>query len=382
MKGFQNVPVYLTGEGISRLSVGVENGKIAYIGQDASRIDAPFAVPDGCTVFPGFIDEHIHGAGGADAMDASTAALGVIADALAKEGTTAFLATTMTEREEKILAALGAVNAYIREGRKTGAGILGAHLEGPFIAEKFCGAQDPAFIRKPTKALFDTFQKAAGGNVRMVTLAPEEDTDGVVPYLAGQGIAVSAGHSNAAYACVAAAVREGLGCVTHTYNAQRPLHHRDLGVTGAALTLDAVYAECICDLIHVSAPAIQLLYRNKPEGKFILITDAMRAKGLPDGESELGGQKVFVHGGEARLANGALAGSVLQLNRAVRNLTKDCGVPLGAAVDCATIHPARHLGLDGERGSIAVGKTADFAVLDGDFGVRLTVRDGEIIYKG
>ena len=381
MKGFQNVPVYLTGEGIKRLSVGVENGRIAYIGEDASRIDAPIAVPEGCTVFPGFLDEHIHGAGGADAMDGTTASLATIADRLAAEGVTAFLATTMTEREEKIVSALQNIGAYMAADRHEGARVLGAHLEGPFIAEKFCGAQDPAFIRKPSVKLFEKFQRAANGNVRMVTLAPEEDAEGLVSFLAGKGITVSAGHSNAPYACVEAAAGKGLSCITHTYNAQRPLHHRDLGVSGAALAIDKLYAECICDTIHVSVPAIGLLYRNKPEGKFILITDAMRAKGLGDGESELGGQKVIVQNGEARLENGALAGSVLQMNRAIENLVNKCGVPPENAVDCATIHPARNLGLDKDRGSITLGKVADFAVMDKEFNVILTVRDGEIIYR-
>ena len=169
--------------------------------------------------------------------------------------------------------------------------------------------------------------------------------------------------------------------VTHTYNAQSPLHHREIGTVGSALLYDDLHAELIADTIHVSVPAIQLLVKCKPLDRLILITDAMRAKGLKDGISELGGQTVIVKNGEARLEDGTLAGSVLRMNRAVGNMVQKAGVPLLQAVDYATINPARTLGIEKEAGSIKVGKNADFAVLNGNFDVLLTVRDGNVVYR-
>ena len=178
-----------------------------------------------------------------------------------------------------------------------------------------------------------------------------------------------------------AAKEAGATNVTHTYNAQSPLHHREIGVVGSALLLEDLYCELICDTIHVSVPAMQLLVKNKRADKLALITDAMRAKGLADGVSELGGQTVYVKGGEARLADGTLAGSVLRMNRALQNMVEKVGVPLTQAVDYCTINPARTLKMENEAGSIAEGKRADFAVLNDKFDVLYTVRDGKIIYK-
>ncbi len=382
MKGFKNVKVYITGEGIKTLSVGVENGKIAYIGEDAEKITEPYPYKEGQTVIPGFVDEHIHGAVGSDAMDASEEALSAIASALPKEGTTTFLATTMTQSPERIKAALKNACEYIEKDNKEGARVLGVHLEGPYICDKFKGAQPGEYIAKPESKSFDDYYETSGGNIKLVTMAPENDEGyKFIEYLCSKGITVSAGHSDATFETVREASEKGVKCITHTYNGQRGLHHRDIGVVGGAFSLDNVATEIICDLIHVSAPAIKLLIKNKPHDKVILITDAMRAKGLEDGISELGGQTVYVKNGEARLENGALAGSTLKMNVAVKNLVKSCGVPFCGAVDFATINPAKNLGVDKLYGSIEEGKFADFTVLDGEFNVQLTVRGGEVVYN-
>lgn len=382
MKGFKNVKVYITGEGIKTLSVGVENGKIAYIGEDAEKITEPYPYKEGQTVIPGFVDEHIHGAVGSDAMDASEEALSVIASALPKEGTTTFLATTMTQSPERIKAALKNACEYIEKDKKEGARVLGVHLEGPYICDKFKGAQPGEYIAKPESKSFDDYYETSGGNIKLVTMAPENDEGyKFIEYLCSKGITISAGHSDATFETVREASKKGVKCITHTYNGQRGLHHRDIGVVGGAFSLDNVATEIICDLIHVSAPAIKLLIKNKPHDKVILITDAMRAKGLEDGISELGGQTVYVKNGEARLENGALAGSTLKMNVAVKNLVKSCGVPFCGAVDFATINPAKNLGVDKLYGSIEEGKFADFTVLDGEFNVQLTVRGGEVVYN-
>lgn len=379
MKGFKQVKAYLPDQGIVVTDIGIENGKIAFIGND----DSIESIGEfNGIVLPGFIDQHIHGAGGADAMDGTIEALQTISETVAKEGTTAFLATTMTQSKQNISNALAAVKQIIEEKNYQGAEILGVHLEGPFIAKDYIGAQPLEYVVDPDIAAFAEYQKAAGGFIRSVTLAPEVSGGyALVEYLKNSGVNAQVGHSGAGFEEVAEAEKHGLAGVTHTYNAQSKLHHREVGVVGSAMLLDGLYTEIICDTIHVSVPAIQLLIKNKPHGKVVAITDAMRAKGLSDGVSELGGQTVYVKNGEARLANGALAGSILKMNDAIKNLVTVIGVPFADAVDFATINPAKALGLDGERGSIAVGKRADFTVLDESFEVLATVVEGRIVYS-
>lgn len=381
MKGFKNVLAYVQDCGIIKCDIAIENGKIAEIGNNLT-INEPLPYKKGDVVLPGFIDEHIHGADSKDTMDGNIEALSTIATALAKEGTTSFLATTMTQSKANIIHALTAVKDYMASNIETGAKILGVHLEGPFIAEKHMGAQPLKYLSDPNTKLFEEYFLASGKNIKVVTLAPEEKgADKLLDYLVKNGVHPSCGHSDAGYNDVMLATKRGLDCVTHTYNAQRGLHHREIGVVGAALLEDNLYTEFICDLIHLSVPAIKLLVKNKPKDKLILITDSMRAKYLPNGESELGGQKVFVKNGEARLFDGTLAGSILKMNVAIKNLVLSCGVPFTNAVDCATANVAKHLGVYNSIGSIKTGKNADFCVLDGDFNVALTMRDGNIIYQ-
>ena len=214
-----------------------------------------------------------------------------------------------------------------------------------------------------------------------MTVAPEEDGAlDLIQHLNDLGIVASIGHTSAKFCDLISAVKQGARSVTHTYNAQSPLHHRDIGTVGAALYLDELYTELIADLIHVSPPAIKLLIKNKPHDKVVLITDSMRAKHLPDGVSELGGQKVIVKNGEARLEDGTLAGSVLKMNDAVRNIVS-LGIRLEDAVDFATKNAATSLGLEKEIGSIKLGKAASFAVVDKNLAVLYTILDGKIIYK-
>ena len=380
MKAFKNASVYAEGKGIIRTSVYFDD-KIRQIGGYVAGAEE-IELPENAVVLPGFIDEHIHGAGGSDAMDGNTKDLAIIAETVAKEGTTSFLATTMTQSKENILKAMHAVKEYREAAGEQGARIAGVHLEGPFIAAAHKGAQPLEYVAAPDAKTFDEYNAACGNAIKIITLAPE--TDGALDFIrhiVAQGTVVSIGHTGAKYAEVKAAMEAGATNVTHTYNAQSPLHHREIGVVGSALLLEDLYCELICDTIHVSVPAMQLLVKNKRADKLALITDAMRAKGLADGVSELGGQTVYVKGGEARLADGTLAGSVLRMNRALQNMVEKVGVPLTQAVDYCTINPARTLKIENEAGSIAEGKRADFAVLNDKFDVLYTVRDGKIIYK-
>ena len=380
MKAFKNASVYAEGKGTIRTSVYFDD-KIRQIGGYVAGAEE-IELPENAVVLPGFIDEHIHGAGGSDAMDGNTKDLAIIAETVAKEGTTSFLATTMTQSKENILKAMRAVKEYREAAGEQGARIAGVHLEGPFIAAAHKGAQPLEYVAAPDAKTFDEYNAACGNAIKIITLAPE--TDGALDFIrhiVAQGTVVSIGHTGAKYAEVKAAMDAGATNVTHTYNAQSPLHHREIGVVGSALLLEDLYCELICDTIHVSVPAMQLLVKNKRADKLALITDAMRAKGLADGVSELGGQTVYVKGGEARLADGTLAGSVLRMNRALQNMVEKVGVPFTQAVDYCTINPARTLKMENEAGSIAEGKRADFAVLNDKFDVLYTVRDGKIIYK-
>ncbi len=382
MLGFKNIEVYTEENGIVKTNIAIDGGKISAIGE-AVEVEEIASFNENAIVVPGFIDQHIHGANGADAMDGSVEALSKIATAVAREGTTAFLATTMTQSEQNILNALSAVKDYIKKGSEEGAKVLGVHLEGPFISPKFIGAQPLEYIASGNAELFDKYNEASGGSIKIVSLAPEmEGACELIAHLKEKGVVASIGHSGAKYSDCEKAFSVGAGNITHTYNAQLGLHHRDIGVVGAGLMIDGINCELICDTIHVSIPAIKLVIKNKPHDKVTLITDAMRAKHLPDGLSELGGQTVIVKNGEARLENGALAGSVLKMNDAVKNLVTLAGVEFTDAIDFATANPAKNLGIYNETGSIKVGKNADLTVLDKTtFKVLLTVRNGKVIYK-
>ncbi len=382
MKGFKNAICYIEGKGLIKTNVGIENGKIAYVGEDESVITEALPYNHGEVVVPGFIDEHIHGAGGSDAMDGTVKDLSIIAESIAKEGTTGFLATTMTQSPENILKAMRAVKEYKELSPDTGAKVLGIHLEGPFISKKHIGAQPLDYVACPEIKTFDDYMDASGNSIKIVSLAPEvEGADQLIKHMTSKGVIASAGHTDAGYNDIAKAIECGLSNITHTYNAQKSLHHREIGTVGSAMLFDSLNCEAICDTIHLSIPAIKLLLKNKPHDKFTLITDSMRAKWLPDGLSELGGQEVFVKNGEARLKDGTLAGSILKMNDAVKNLVLKCDVPFTDAIDFATINPAKNLKLDDTIGSIKLGKNADLTVLTGEFEVMLTVRNGKVIYQ-
>ena len=377
MKGFKNSWI-ITEKGLEKTSL-VYDELFTEIGKEYEELET---LPEDYVVVPGFIDQHIHGAGGSDAMDGTLEDLKIIATSLAKEGTTAFLATTMTQSPENIENALKAVKEYIALNSDEGSQILGVHLEGPFISKDFAGAQPYEYIATPNVEVFKRYQDASGDNIRLVSLAPEEEgSSELIKYLKENNIVASIGHSNSKYSDVEKAVKAGATNITHTYNAMKPVHHREVGTVGSAYLFNELACECICDGIHVSGPAIRLLHKNKPNDKFVLITDAMRAKHLPDGVSELGGQVVIVKNGEARLENGTLAGSVLRMNVAVKNVMNFLNLPLEEVVKYASINPAKNLGVDNLLGSIKEGKRADFVILDKDLNVVKTVRAGKVIYE-
>ena len=222
----------------------------------------------------------------------------------------------------------------------------------------------------------------SGNNVKLVTLAPEEENGlDLIKYLKEHNIIVSVGHSNATFNIIEQSVKQGLTTVTHTYNAQKPIHHREVGVVGAAMLFDELYTELICDGIHVSSPAVKLLCKNKPLDKIVLITDSLPEKGLKDGVYLDNDQEIYVKNNELRLKDGTLAGSSLTMNQAIKNIINFTGVSLTNAINFATSNPAKNLNIFDKVGRIKVGKLANFAVIDKELNVYQTIRCGNIIYK-
>ena len=320
-------------------------------------------------VAPGFVNVHIHGCAGADTMDDDSAALTTMREFLPSAGVTSFLPTTMTMSREKISGAL----ERIRRKQKISAGakILGAHLEGPFISKKFNGAQDEKYIIPDDFAFVEKFSDV----IKIITVAPEEIPFDFIDRCREKNIVVSIGHSAATYEIARAAIERGAKHVTHLFNAQSPFHHRKPGVVGAALDSDAV-VEIISDNVHVHPAAQRLAQKIKPRSQIVLITDSIRACGLGDGVSELGGQKVFVNGNFATLADGRLVGSVATLNNVLKNFCANTGLDVAAGVELVTKNPCVELKIFDNVGSLEVGKVADITIFDDDFNVKKTFVNG------
>ena len=362
------------GEGV----ILVEGSQITEVGhRDEIRVPsgATDYVASGLIVTPGFVDVHIHGAGGHDVMEAEEEALDSIAATVARHGTTSLLATTVTAPLEATCRSLEGIVKYIRahenpqENRPLAAEILGIHLEGPFINLERRGVHPRNAIARPSRESLDKLLKAGDGLVKIVTLAPEvPGAMELIEAAAAAGVVVAMGHTDADYEQARAAIRAGARHAVHTYNAMRPFSHRDPGILGAIMTDPEVTAEIIADGVHVAEAAIQVLIGVKGFDTVLLVTDGIAATGMRDGNCRLGDFEVTVKDGIARNSEGKLAGSTLTLDRALRNLV-GLGAPLIEAVRMATLHPARRLGLGGKKGVIAPGADADLVALTPDLRV-------------
>lgn len=295
-------------------------------------------------LLPGFVDVHIHAFQGHDTM-AGEQAVRQMARGLYREGVAAFLPTTMSAPEEETAAALAGIRAVMVRPDHRAARVLGAHMEAPYLNPGKCGAQRKEFLHAPDQA---EFLRLCGGEpslVRLITMAPEwPEAEAFIRWATAQGVTVSVGHTAATAAQTHQAADWGARHVTHTFNAQTALHHREPGVPGAALTDERLYAEFIGDGIHLHPDIVRLLLYAKGAARVVAVTDAMEAAGMPEGEYALGGQQVFVKGGEARLADGTLAGSVLTMPEALRNMIHRFGIPPEQAVMMATQTPAESIG--------------------------------------
>ncbi|HTB97215.1 MAG TPA: N-acetylglucosamine-6-phosphate deacetylase [Terracidiphilus sp.] len=347
--------------------VSIENGKIANIAHRNSN-ELPkgaqvFDFPD-ATLAPAFFDVHFHGAAGHDVMEATSTALSTISEFLASRGTGSFLATTVTAPLDATLRAVEGLAKLVSTGPQEGrARIVGIHLEGPFLSHKKRGVQPAAHLLAPDIATFDRLFDAAEGHVKLMTLAPE--LPGAVE-LAGhataRGVRISVGHSDATSSETKAAIAAGATSATHTFNAMRPLDHREPGILGTVLATDALYAELICDGIHTAPEMAKIWWRAKGPERGILITDAMSAAGMPDGAYTLGGFAVQVANRRAT-ANGVLAGSVLTLDRALTNFLEFTGASVEQGLRLLTANPATMTGLSGLTGTLAVGQSADLVAV-------------------
>jgi N-acetylglucosamine-6-phosphate deacetylase len=361
---------------VNEVDVRVDDGRISHIGAGLSPAGAQVIDARGHVIAPGFIDVHIHGAGGALCEAGDADQIATISKTLARYGTTGFLATIATLAPDALRAAVQVVADVA--GSEPGARILGIHLEGPFLNPRRAGAQAVLWMRAPSIEEFDVLQALCGGMIRLITIAPE--LPGALPFIRAaraRGVIVSAGHSDATSAEMEVAVHAGVTHVTHLFNGMRELHHREPGILGVALTDDRVSAELICDGHHLAPQAVDLAWRSKPRGKTVLVTDAV-ALGLPDGAYELFGVQCAVAAGAVRLhSGGQLAGSCLTLDQAVRNVHAwQPRTPLADLLHAAAWAPAQAVGLESERGTLVPGKAADIVVLTPDLRVVSTWRAG------
>jgi len=352
--------------------VVVQGGKISAVGR-RGKVDLPRGAREidagGKTVAPGFVDVHIHGAGGRDVMEGTREALEIVAANVAGRGTTSLVATTVTASEKETLASVAGIAHFILNtsqypSRELAAEILGIHFEGPFISPARRGVHPAKWIAPPSPQLLAQILAEARGTAQILTLAPE--LPGALELIAEArraGLVVSLGHTDATYEQAQAAIEAGASHAAHVFNAMRPFSHRETGVIGAVLTSPKVSAELIADGVHVDEAAMRMLVSLKTPERVILVSDGMSATGMPDGKYQLGMFEVKVSGGVARNAEGKLAGSTLTLDRALRNMVA-LGIPLAAALRMVTANPARQIGLGARKGVLAPGADADLVFLD------------------
>ena len=379
IKTLQAQHVILPDGSIQPAQIDIADGVIQQV-RLTDFVAADEVIADDAVVAPGLIDIFVHGAQGADTMDATDAALSTIGKALLSEGVTSYLATTMTQSASAIAAAVATAGHY--QSPADEAQLLGIHLEGPFVHPDKMGAQDGAAIQLPDVTLFDEWQNLSGGRIKVATFAPERDGGmALAQHLHDSGVVAAIGHSTATMQQTQQAIEQGVSLATHLYNAMTGLDHRQPGVVPAILANPQVMAQLIVDGVHIHPDVVKFTYEIMGAQRIILASDAMRGKGMVPGKYDLGGQMVQVTEHEARLvSNGALAGSVLRMDEAVRLMMRYSGCGLAQAVQMASANPAKCLGLQ-HKGVLAPGADADLIVFDSKFKVTMSVCRGHIAFR-
>lgn len=354
----------------------VEDGKVVDF---VKEYDGEYTDFSDKYIAPGLVDTHVHGYKNVDVNDAVEGTLNIMSEGMLEMGVTSFLPTTLTSSTETLNKAC----EYVKNEYKdcTGAKIKGIFLEGPFFTEKYKGAQNPAYMSDPSIEKLRHWQELSGGLVKKIAIAPERE--GVAEFIKEakeMGVYVALAHSDATYDEAMTAVNAGANIFIHLYNGMRGLHHREPGMVGAAMSSDA-YAELIADGHHVHPAAANVALRAKGHDKVLLITDCMRAGGMPDGDYTLGEFPVIVKDGTARLHSGSLAGSILDLKQGVKNVFEWDIATVAQAISMATKVPAESVGIDDEAGYLRVGRDADFVVFDPQLNLEKTYLDGELRYE-
>ena len=368
--------VFDLGQGFVSRDVCIDGNLISRTCGDEEVLDA-----SGCYVIPGLIDVHFHGCVGEDFSDATPEGLQKIADFELSQGVTYICPTGMTLPEEQLTAICKNTAAH-RASNSGGAEVVGAHLEGPFLCEAKKGAQNGAYLHDPDVPMLQRLQEAAGGCVKLVTVAPEQP--GSVEFIQAAkklGVHASVGHTVANYETAKAAFEAGADHATHLYNAMPPLAHRDPGVIGAAYEVPSVKPELICDGIHIHPGVVRLTFDLFGKERMIIISDSLRATGMPDGEYPFGGQMIEVHGNRATILGHpeTLAGSVTSLMGCLRQAVS-FGIPVADAVRACTYNPAQSIGIDGRVGTLDVGKEASIVLLDQeDLSIKKIIFKGQVV---
>ncbi|MFD1215429.1 N-acetylglucosamine-6-phosphate deacetylase [Microbulbifer celer] len=356
----------------------IANGRVAAI-TDVMNNDLPLIELPDTTLVPGLIDLHIHGRDGCDVMDATPDAIETISRSLARHGVTGFLATTVTSSWEETLAAMDNLGRAAQTVQP-GAQVLGGYSEGLFFASEHKGAHNDHYFLAPTRERMDALIEASHGQLKVVALAPEVDgAMEIIPYLHEHGIKVMLGHTDATYDKTRAALDAGACGGVHVFNGMRGIHHREPGCTGAVLVHEA-NVEVIADGVHLHPAILQMICKLKDPSRITLISDCINAGGLSDGRYKLGKMEINLEAGVARTDSGSLAGSTLTLERAAANLHQLAGIEFRDAIHMASLSPAKFLGIDHYTGSIAEGKSADFAALNEQGAVEATFVAGRPIF--
>ncbi len=335
----------------------------------------------GYMAIPGIIDTHFHGSSGYDFMDGTEEALEAISLSRIKEGVTGIYPTTVSESFERTRKAIKAFVNVKKKGIEKGSRLLGIHLEGPYISINKKGAQNEKYVRDINFEEVSKLIELSEHNVKMVSFAPElKNAEKFTTFLVEKDIRPSLAHTEANFSYIEKCYIRGLKHATHLFNGMSPLHHREIGPVGASFLLDDFYVEIIADKIHLSPLMLKLLTNIKDPKYIILITDAIRAQGLNDGNYELGGQKVIVKDKVARLSNGSLAGSTLYLNQAIKNMSEETELPITKIVAMATYIPAKFMGINNLYGSIEPGKIADIIITNDNFEIYKVFKKGEMVF--
>ncbi len=375
----KNVRLITPYEILDGYGVIVDKGKITNIDLEkniSSDLISKIIDGNGKYLSPGFVDIHNHGNSGFDFMDATNGAIDKISQYHLKNGVTSYLGTILTSSYDNIFNAAKVISEYKNETDTSQ--LLGIHLEGPFFSKQNKGAQPEQYIIEPELNFIKKIKKQNNDKLKMVSIAPEKKgASEIISYLKTNNITASMAHSNATYDEAKNGINHGVTVSTHLYNGMRAFSHREPGIIGASLLDSRVYCEIIYDRIHLHDASVQIAVKMKGADKIILVSDAMRAAGLDDGVYELGGQKVIVNQGAARLENGNLAGSTLNLRTAVYNMVHFLNIPIQDAVRMASLNPVEAIGLDYCKGSIEIGKDADLLIFDDNINISFRMVAGK-----